>query len=225
MSALTELTIPADALALERAFEEAPALRVELARTVTCDENLSFLWVAGVPASRATPALESDPTVETATRLSETDVETTRRALYTVEWNDGPEPVLESLARGGAVLEASAASGRWHVTTVYPDHDSLTAAYRSCEVPVEVRSVRTLSERRPRSDSALTDTQYEALSSALAHDFYEIPRNVTLSDLASDLGVSHQAVSERLRRSHGKLVKEAVEEAGLDEGSEDERAG
>ncbi|WP_255169201.1 helix-turn-helix domain-containing protein [Natrononativus amylolyticus] len=214
MSALTEFVIPATALALEDAFKRAPALRVELARTVTHDERLSLLWGAGVSAATATAALEADPTVESVRRLSEGPPETTRRSLYTVDWDDGPGPVLESLATGGGILEATATGSQWHVTTVYPDHDAMAAAYHSCEVPLEVRSVRDLSEQPPRMNGELTDSQYEALSSALRNNFYEIPRDVTLSDLANELGVSHQAVSERLRRSHRKLAKDAVEGDG-----------
>lgn len=214
MSALTEFTVPADALALERSFRRAPALRVELARTVACDENLSFLWSSGVPASNATAVLEADAAVESATPLSEETAEA-RRALYSVEWNDDPIAALEPLATAGSLLEVTAAGGRWHITTVHPDHESLTAAYKACDAPVDVRSVR---ERElPQPDHMLTESQHETLVSALEHNFYGIPRDVTLSDLANELGVSHQAVSERLRRSHRKLAMQAIEESNRSE--------
>ncbi|WP_227378576.1 helix-turn-helix domain-containing protein [Haladaptatus halobius] len=35
---------------------------------------------------------------------------------------------------------------------------------------------------------------------------YSIPRDATANDLAEELGVTHQALSERLRRVHGNLI-------------------
>ncbi len=36
--------------------------------------------------------------------------------------------------------------------------------------------------------------------------YYDVPRGISLSELADELGVSHQALSERLRRGHGRLI-------------------
>ncbi|MFL9708975.1 helix-turn-helix domain-containing protein, partial [Aeromonas veronii] len=46
----------------------------------------------------------------------------------------------------------------------------------------------------------LTDSQYTSLMRAREMGFYEVPRAISLSDLADELDVSHQALSERLRR-------------------------
>jgi predicted DNA binding protein len=40
--------------------------------------------------------------------------------------------------------------------------------------------------------------------------YYEVPRRVELEDLAEVLGVSRQAVSERLRRATGALARATV---------------
>ncbi len=54
---------------------------------------------------------------------------------------------------------------------------------------------------------------------ALEHGYYDVPREASLTDLAERLDVSHQALSERLRRGHGNLVKHAL---GANEGGEEE---
>jgi predicted DNA binding protein len=56
----------------------------------------------------------------------------------------------------------------------------------------------------------LTEQQEATLKSAYEHGYYSIPREQTLSESAEALDVSHQALSERLRRSHRSLVENAV---------------
>lgn len=46
----------------------------------------------------------------------------------------------------------------------------------------------------------LTTRQRETLRLAADRCYFEIPRRATLADLADELGVSDQAISERLRR-------------------------
>lgn len=52
----------------------------------------------------------------------------------------------------------------------------------------------------------LSDDQREAIEAARELGLYTVPRSVTMQDVGDDLGVSHQAISERLRRAHGRLV-------------------
>ena len=54
--------------------------------------------------------------------------------------------------------------------------------------------------------SPLTKTQYETVVTAYELGYFDVPRKVTLKELAAELDVSHQALSERLRRSHAALV-------------------
>jgi predicted DNA binding protein len=44
--------------------------------------------------------------------------------------------------------------------------------------------------------------------------YFEIPREASTSDIGDRLGISAQAVSERLRRGHRKLVTSTVEPDG-----------
>ncbi|WP_423744580.1 helix-turn-helix domain-containing protein (plasmid) [Haladaptatus sp. SPP-AMP-3] len=53
----------------------------------------------------------------------------------------------------------------------------------------------------------LTEQEHETLRSAMERGDYEISRWVTTTGLDEELGVSHQAVSERLRCSHLCLVE------------------
>jgi hypothetical protein len=74
----------------------------------------------------------------------------------------------------------------------------------------EVRRLRTVPDDRPE---LLTPVQRRTLVVAIEQGYFEIPRQSTLDDLAADLGVSKQAVSERLRRALGAVAVDAVDES------------
>ncbi|GAA0250234.1 helix-turn-helix domain-containing protein [Haladaptatus pallidirubidus] len=56
----------------------------------------------------------------------------------------------------------------------------------------------------------LTDDQQKALTLAVEHGYYDVPRVANQSELAEKLGVSHQALSERLRRGTKGILKEVL---------------
>jgi predicted DNA binding protein len=56
----------------------------------------------------------------------------------------------------------------------------------------------------------LTEEQQEALVESYEHGYYEVPRDLDASALAERLDISHQALSERLRRATGALVEDAL---------------
>jgi len=56
----------------------------------------------------------------------------------------------------------------------------------------------------------LTAAQREALSAAKEHGYYEVPRKVSTRDLADELDMSHQNLSELLRRATSKLIDETL---------------
>jgi hypothetical protein len=54
---------------------------------------------------------------------------------------------------------------------------------------------------------SLSDVQRETLRVAYESGYYSVPRAAALGELAARLGVSHQAISERLRRGVGSLIE------------------
>jgi len=63
---------------------------------------------------------------------------------------------------------------------------------------------------QPAGRYGLTDAQFEALATAWERGFYTVPREVELVDIAADLGISHQALSERLRRGIDALIQDTL---------------
>jgi predicted DNA binding protein len=58
--------------------------------------------------------------------------------------------------------------------------------------------------------SSLTDSQREALLLAYERGYYDSPRTTNLSDLGEFLGISRQAVSNRLKRGTRQLIEETL---------------
>ncbi len=65
-------------------------------------------------------------------------------------------------------------------------------------------------ENHPRLWFDLTEGQYEAIRAAHRAGYYDVPRSTKLKELAAELGVSHQSLSQRLRRAHESLVSAAM---------------
>jgi predicted DNA binding protein len=57
---------------------------------------------------------------------------------------------------------------------------------------------------------SLTDKQRHTLHLALRTGYYERPRKTDLTELATELGISKSAVSQRLRTAEHKLIKQAL---------------
>jgi predicted DNA binding protein len=114
------------------------------------------------------------------------------------------------------ILEAHG-QDNWLFRIRFNDHESLSAFSDYCrrhEIRLNVRRVHNLTaEELNDAPFELTDEQREALELAVERGYFEVPRRATLSDLAGDLDVSQQAVSERLRRGTNKVMRALVDGA------------
>lgn len=103
----------------------------------------------------------------------------------------------------------------WLFRSRFDDHESLSAFSEYCQIHdimLDVRRVHTLTtEELEEEPFDLTDEQHETIELAVAKGYFAVPRRATLSDLAGELGVSQQAVSERLRRGTDKVMRTVVD--------------
>jgi predicted DNA binding protein len=56
----------------------------------------------------------------------------------------------------------------------------------------------------------LTSAQREALTLAFESGYYDVPADVTLDSLSEMLGITSQALSERLNRGTKRLIESAL---------------
>ncbi|ELZ19544.1 Bacterio-opsin activator HTH domain-containing protein [Haloterrigena salina JCM 13891] len=210
MSTIAEFRLPAAETTLGVALEHVPNATFELESSVS--KTRPSLWLSDVDRERAEAAFEADPSVAGYELL----VETESRLLYDVTFVDETVRLSdELLAEGGSLLEMWGTDGWWQVRVRFRDRDALVDAYDRLEEVGISADLRRVSDVTGVTDdeTQLTPQQQEALEAALEHGYFEIPRGISMEELADELGISHQALSERFRRAYETLVDDELQPA------------
>ncbi|MFC7177437.1 helix-turn-helix domain-containing protein [Halosegnis marinus] len=130
--------------------------------------------------------------------------------LVRIAWDSPVAPRPAGLPPTDATcLDAVGTDDGWRLALRFPDRDALADWYRRCGdrgIDVDVRRLRE-DGGTATPDGRLTDRQRTALATALDAGYFEVPRGVTLGELAARLGVSDTAASQRLRRGVSTLVE------------------
>jgi hypothetical protein len=204
-------TIPADEFAMYHSLGTVPDLEFEIERIVDTGAGtvMPLLWVRGADEERVTRALEEDPSVSEVELVAAFDDEW----LYRMEWVDNVELVVRMLTNAEAtILDAFGRGSRWKLRMLFPAREDLTRVHDFCNshgLSLDVESVREL-DSEPSGRYGLTADQFEVLTTAARRGLYDVPRKTTLGELADEFGISHQALSERLRRGTGALVEDTL---------------
>jgi hypothetical protein len=208
---VVRLTVPADEFVLDGAMRAVQDATFECERLVESGPNgvMPFLRVRGADREVVGRALADDPSVERVVPIAEFDGE----GLYRVEWTQHARSLLDVLTGFGAtVLELQGTGGRWSVRLVCTSRESLAEMVEFCErhgFSVRVESVRAF-EGGPGRRYGLTASQVEALKAAYRSGYYAVPGETSLQAIADELGISHQALSERLKRAYSTLIDETL---------------
>lgn len=217
MTTIAELTLSAEEFALADTLQTLPdlELRVESVVAEGPTRTMPLVWFSNVDRGRLENALDDDPTVAEAIQLLEnTDA---GKWLYRLQYADGVGSVCCALyTHGGTVLDAQFADGQWTLRLLFPHRDELSSAVSEIETEGVHVDVRRMVEADQDDDleatAALTDPQREAIAEAYRQGYYDVPREISLEELANELDISHQALSERLRRANRVLASEQIED-------------
>ena len=82
---------------------------------------------------------------------------------------------------------------------------STVRKYGAAGVSPDLQKLDTY-EGRERPIDELTDRQHEVIQTAYDEGYYEVPRQVTTSDIAAELGVDSSTVAEHLQRAERNLL-------------------
>ena len=214
MSVRAHLSVPAQDFLLGGVLASEPTSCLRFERVVPLgDAAVPYLWVSGPDVEDVVAALGDDSDVEGLAVLEELDGE----ALVRLEWNPTGCDLLVGLAGSTAVLlGAVGTDDSWSLRLRFPDRDRLGEFYRDCRtrgIDLSLRSVFPTGREGDRGGPlALTDVQRETLQAALELGYFDIPRRVTLVELADELGISDTAASQRLRRGVSTLAGTYVTE-------------
>lgn len=210
-----EVEVPASTLALAEMFERAPDATVRIERTIGCgkEKQQPHAWISSIESGRAADLLAADPSVEEARKIGEDgDGE-----LFEIEFETDARLFSDTIAeRGGTILHASAAGGVWTFQLRFADRGDLSDVFDDDFCQRYEATVTRLygSNDAPTTQTGVTDKQRQALSTAFEMGYYSVPRDVDLRTVGEQLGISRQAVSERLRRGHELLVDDFLGKTG-----------
>lgn len=208
--------VDASDFGLEETLDSFPDATFECERGVESVDGalMPLVWARDVERSGLGARLDADTSVERA-RLVE-DCGSDR--LYHVEWAGTVRTIARMLTEGAiSVREARLTDGRWSLEVLFPSRTCLSRAYRLCEdfgVNVDVTMVRKHTGK-PEDRFGLTEQQLTALRTAFEHGYFEIPKATDLDGVAEHLGLTHQALSERMRRGQGELIESTIVERRL----------
>lgn len=208
---IAELALPADEFALWETLRRLEDVEFEIERVVAHDADrvMPYVWASGADDADIDATLDADGSVEAVEVLA--DLEDER--LFRMYWIDRIEALVRILVEEeGTILAAFGRGDSWALRTLFPEREALSRTHEFCkeaDLTMEVKSIYRLDEGRS-GRFGLTDNQQDTLVEAFERGYYEVPRGVTAEELAAELGISHQALSEQLRRAHGSLVENAV---------------
>ena len=211
MVTLLSAALPHDKFVLSETLSSVPNANFEVEGVVeTCETGvMPLIWASAVDQDHLDTALVDDPMTEEVELLSDH----ADRWLYRMKWINSVQGLLETLVTNQAtMLTATTSNGRWIVKLMFPTHDGVSETVALCkeqDIDLEIIAIREMNGQ-PVGRYGLTNAQFEALTTAWRQGFYTVPREVDLVDVAADLGVSHQALSERLRRGIDALIQDTL---------------
>lgn len=199
---------------LETALECASDVEVTIEdQTRTRDGAVDLtVWATGGDREAFETGLEDDGTVARWIRMGEADSRTLYRTRLTERASSAVD--YEDWTDGEAVFVSSTRTiDGWNVQAFVNDRSVLQEFAKGCEangVSYDLLRVSEVDRIEDARRFGLTDLQSETLLTAYEEGFYTVPRTVTLEELAEPLDVSHQALSERLRRGVDTLITNTI---------------
>lgn len=212
MGVILEFTIQDGNFVLGQELSGEPGvMHFELERIVpTGDSMLPFFWATGEDHEAFAKRVKADPTVQAVHELDRIG----RRRLYRIEWAEIPTSLLLGIIQSDAVLLEASGDEYWIFRLRFQDHAKLSAFHNYViehEIPIHIERTYTMTEEIEGGHLFdLTQDQREALIIALQRGYFETPAEVTLSELAKELGVTKQSLSTRIRRGNQRILHKVL---------------
>lgn len=212
---IASFLLPHSAVALEQAFQELPQLEVEAERIAAHSRAwvMPCVWAANAEFETADEVLATDPSVNELVD----GYEFADEKYYQIDWTDEVDERIDTyIDQRGSILDAEADADGWHLRIRFVSHDQFDAfrdALTDQGMEFELRDLTQPGAPR-QTFGELTPGQRDALVLAREQGYYDVPRETTVREVADELNVSHQAVSELLRRGTANLIDATLTTTG-----------
>ncbi|MFB6164331.1 MAG: helix-turn-helix domain-containing protein [Haloarculaceae archaeon] len=209
MATVAEFTLAPAAFPLGTVFTDLPEATVTFERLVpTAEDAVSYFWVHDAAAERIGEHFGDPSGVRT---LEVVDTGGTDHLLR-CEWSDPDDGLFDALADPAVALESAVGTADgWRFVLRSGARDAIRNFQQFCaanDIPVSLEEVRDVDPAQSRGP--LTEKQCEGLQLALEQGYYDSPRRASLEDVATELGITQQALSSRLRRGTRRLIQHTL---------------
>ncbi|MCU4744520.1 helix-turn-helix domain-containing protein [Natronoglomus mannanivorans] len=208
MSIIADFSVKSDDFALNHALTATPQMIVEIEQVVATMEDriMPYFWVSGHDHAAFEDAFQDDSSVTNTAVIDEVE----GAKLYRAEWTENVETIIYAYVELGATLmQAIGKAEDWELRMRFDSRDALSEFREACdENDISFELNRTREQEQPMASAQydLTPTQRETLVTALEAGYYEVPRAVTMRELAEQMGIAQQTLSNRFRAAYNNLI-------------------
>lgn len=211
MTVIAHFRIPADSFELGRILSVETTGSVELDTMVPVGERaVPFFSVSDEVREDFEETVGNHPAVENIVEVTNYD----DKRLYSLDWRVSSDAFFGRIAElDGQILNASGTTNTWAFEIRFLAHEALGDFQECCsdaDIPIELGRIYNPTPPESGMWYGLTYPQRDALIRAFQGGYYSIPRGMSTQDLADDLGISDQAVTERLRRAIMTLTESTL---------------
>jgi hypothetical protein len=182
-------------------------------RSMTAEGRLdATVQARGTDIGSFEEGLDADATVSRWVPVGGADT----RRLYRVRFTEETSATMhyDGWADGQAVFPSVERTARdWVVEAIMPDRTVLQEFAENCKsegVQLDLVRIGETDRLGGAQQYGLTDLQAETLLKALDWGYYDVPREANLEEMSERFDVSHQALSERVRRGLASLIENTV---------------
>ncbi|WP_129115565.1 helix-turn-helix domain-containing protein [Halegenticoccus tardaugens] len=160
--------------------------------------------------------VEDDPTVEKLTLL---DTQGSKR-LYRADFpRDDLEDLFATLFydHDTLLVRGTITENGWEFKVRALDRSALSIIHdelQEQEASLHIHTIHSQTGEQPQTLlGRLSENQFTALKAAVDRGYFEVPRKVTQTELATEFEISSQAFSERLRRAIGAVLTDVFDDS------------
>jgi predicted DNA binding protein len=191
------------------------------------ESDLEIVFVPGVPVSgdpvpyftvRGSDVDVVDDVLDAHSGVDEFELVASRpnERLYRCRWSLEEAGIIATIqTHGGIVKRMVGTRTGWVLSVYFPTNEKAARFHDACldrSIDIEIRRVEpSYIDDRPLSNAGLSEKQLTALTLAFSRGYFETPKETSLTDIAEDIGISEQALSQRLRRALNRLVASSLD--------------
>lgn len=200
MPVIATVELPAEEFIIGRLLVDIDDYSVKLTHFVPVgDQFIPYFWIESDAISGIEQTLSDHDSIAAVTKSDQR----AGRTLCHIEWKQPMDKFLLVLMETDVLVsEARGTPDRWEFELLVSDRTDLATFQSACNDRDITLEFGRILQSGPSSTErvGLTDKQHEILQLAFTRGYFEIPREITVTELAGDLDISPQAASKRLRR-------------------------